>query len=169
MKTNGYKAAYYDPNKGGAGVGGYWAHATQSDTVGGNSIGVANSANYFDGDHVGSGNATVPLSDALTVVGAYGLSAASAYGTNDQAGNVWEWNGAVVGSDDVFGAGRGLRGGSWIDDSSFLPSSSSLFTTPTNQDVSIGFRVASAIPEPSSLVLAILVSSMMLIRRNRSL
>ena len=27
-----YKAAYYDPNKGGAGVGGYWDYATGSDT-----------------------------------------------------------------------------------------------------------------------------------------
>jgi hypothetical protein len=75
----------------------------------------------------------------------------------------------VVGFDEVFGAGRGLRGGSWIDNPSFLPASSNLFTTPTNQEVSIGFRVASAIPEPSSLVLAMLAGGMMMIRRNRSL
>jgi|LakMenE18May11ns_1017448.scaffolds.fasta_scaffold9843873_1 hypothetical protein len=28
-----YKAAYYDPNKSGSGVGGYWSYATQSDTA----------------------------------------------------------------------------------------------------------------------------------------
>ena len=28
-----YKAAYYDPNKGGAGVGGYWDYATGSDSA----------------------------------------------------------------------------------------------------------------------------------------
>lgn len=28
-----YKAAYYDPNKSGTGVGGYWSYATQSDTA----------------------------------------------------------------------------------------------------------------------------------------
>ena len=43
-----YKAAYYDPNKGGAGVGGYWAQATQSNTITGNTTGVADSANYYD-------------------------------------------------------------------------------------------------------------------------
>ena len=87
-----YKAAYYDPNKGGVGVGGYWQQANQSNTMAGNTIGVANSANYYDGDHVGYPGA------ALTDVGAYGLNSDSAYGTNDQAGNVFEWNDAVIGS-----------------------------------------------------------------------
>ena len=43
-----YKAAYYDPNKGGSGAGGYWARATQSNTLATNDIGVASSANYVD-------------------------------------------------------------------------------------------------------------------------
>jgi sulfatase modifying factor 1 len=34
----------------------------------------------------------------------------SSYGTNDQGGNVWEWNDAVFS-----GLSRGLRGGAWID------------------------------------------------------
>ena len=107
-----YKAAYYDPNKGGAGVGGYWAQATQSNTVTGNTVGVADSANYYDGDYVGYPGL------ALTDGGAYGLNSQSAYGTNDQAGNVLEWNDAVIGSS------RGLRGGSWNLNSSYLPASS---------------------------------------------
>jgi sulfatase modifying factor 1 len=84
-----YKAAYYDPNKGGAGVGNYWSQATQSNTLAGNTIGVANSANYYDGDYVGYPGM------ALTDVGAYGANSDSAYGTNDQGGNVWEWNDGV--------------------------------------------------------------------------
>ena len=103
-----YKAAYYDPNKGGVGVGGYWQQANQTNTMAGNTIGVANSANYYDGDYVGSGNGSFPTSNALTDVGAYGLNSDSAYGTNDQAGNVFEWNDAVIS-----GSSRGLRGGSW--------------------------------------------------------
>jgi formylglycine-generating enzyme required for sulfatase activity len=97
-----YKAAYYDPNKGGVGVGGYWPCPTQSDALGGNTVGVANSANYYDGDYVDF------TGMVLTDVGAYGLNSDSAYGTNDQGGNVWEWNDAVVS-----GSTRGVRGGAW--------------------------------------------------------
>ncbi len=141
-----YKAAYYDPNKGGAGVGGYWAQATQSDTVAGNTIGVANSANYFDEDYVGSGTSSPPAGNALTDVGAYGANSDSAYGTNDQAGNVFEWNDAVRDSS------RGLRGGSWISSSNSLPASHlNNDTTPTNENFTLGFRVAS-VPEPSVLL-----------------
>lgn len=156
-----YKAAYYDPNKGGVGVGGYWAEATQSDTVTGNSIGAANSANYFDGDYVGSGTSSFPAGNALTEVGAYGANSDSAYGTNDQAGNVWEWNDAVSGSS------RGLRSGSWSDTSNFLPASSREPDMPTFEHSSVGFRVAS-VPEPSALLLTMIAASVSLTRRRRS-
>jgi formylglycine-generating enzyme required for sulfatase activity len=151
-----YKAAYYDPNKGGAGVGGYWAHATQSNTVTGNTVGVANSANYYDGDFVGYPGA------ALTDVGAYGMNSDSAYGTNDQAGNVLEWNDAVIS-----GSSRGLRGGSWDNLDGNL-ASSGRYTTSTRRARSslIGFRVAS-VPEPTSLVLTMLAGGVMLARRKR--
>jgi formylglycine-generating enzyme required for sulfatase activity len=156
-----YKAAYYDPNKGGPGIGGYWAQATQSNTVTGNTVGVATSANYFDGDYVGSGNSSFPTANALTDVGAYGLNSDSAYGTNDQAGNVWEWNDAVIGSS------RGLRGGAWGSDASGLPASGRDSTTPTVQTNDVGFRVAS-VPEPSAVLMTMLSASACLMRRRRS-
>jgi len=138
-----YKAAYYDPNKGGAGVGGYWPYPTQSKTLAGNTVGVANSANYWDGDYVGYPGM------ALTDVGAYGLNSDSFYGTNDQGGNVWEWNDAVIGSS------RGVRGGSWDNNSSLLASSyRHFYSGPSYENLSLGFRVAS-VPEPGSLILIV--------------
>jgi sulfatase modifying factor 1 len=81
-----YKAAYYDPNKGGPGVGGYWLHATQSDTLGQNNpFTDANGANYYDGDYANGGFSGPGTTD----VGAY-ANADSYYGTSDQGGNVFE-------------------------------------------------------------------------------
>jgi sulfatase modifying factor 1 len=154
-----YKAAYYDPTKN-AGAGGYWLQATQSDTLAGNTVGVANSANYNDGDYVGSGTSIFPTTDALTDGGAYGANSESFYGTNDQAGNVWEWNDAKTDST------RGLRGGSWSDASYNLPASYRNEFVPTFESATVGFRVAS-VPEPTSLVLTMLASGLMLVRRKR--
>ena len=134
-------------------MGGYWAQATQSNTVTGNTIGVANSANYYDGDYVGYPGA------ALTDVGAYGLNSDSAYGTNDQAGNVWEWNDGVIS-----GSSRGLRGGSWYDAVNYLASSFRSGYDPSGENFNVGFRVAS-VPEPTCLVLTILASGVMFARR----
>jgi formylglycine-generating enzyme required for sulfatase activity len=150
-----YKAAYYDPNMGGAGVGGYWLHANQSNTMTSNTAGAAGAANHYDGDYVGYPGAV------LTEVGAYWMNSDSAYGTNDQAGNVWEWNDAVIS-----GSSRGLRGGSWSFGASFLASSYRDGNGPSNEYYFIGFRVAS-VPEPTSLVLTMLAGSVMLARRKR--
>ena len=152
-----YKAAYYDPNKGGAGVGGYWVQATQSNTVAGNSIGVANSANYYyDGNYVGYPGA------ALTDVGAYGVDSDSAYGTNDQAGNVLEWY------DGLAGPKRGLRGGSWDTGSYSLTSSYAIAYLPQSEDRAVGFRVVASVPEPSTVLSTLLSVSACLTRRRRS-
>ena len=97
-----------------------------------------------------------------TNVGTYS-SDPSSYGTNDQGGNVYEWNDAVIS-----GSSRGRRGGAW--DSSFgdigLRSSFRYYVGPTSENVLIGFRVAS-VPEPTSLLLTMLAGGMMLIRRKR--
>ncbi|MBI4326959.1 MAG: SUMF1/EgtB/PvdO family nonheme iron enzyme [Chloroflexi bacterium] len=81
-----YKAAYYDPNKNGAGAGGYWQYPVKTDDPaklvaelppGGPFSVNFNSVNSADG--------------GTTDVGAY-TAASSYYGTFDQAGNTWEWN-----------------------------------------------------------------------------
>lgn len=158
-----YKAAYYDPNKGGIGIGGYWSYPTSSDSLAGNSIGVAHSANYYDGDYVQSGNSGVPGIHATTDGGAYGANSASPYGTNDQGGNVWEfWE------SDQSGGQPGLRGGSFAPSDTFLASS---FQAPGGENAeanNIGFRVASVAPVPeASTALLGLLGLFSFLRRKR--
>jgi formylglycine-generating enzyme required for sulfatase activity len=84
--------------------------------------------------------------------------------TYDQGGNVWEWNDAVIDSQ------RGLRGGSYGQDwasQSILHSSVRGDFNPTDDGDDLGFRLVAAVPEPSSMVLTMLASGMMLIRRKR--
>lgn len=156
-----YKAAYYDPNKGGAGVGGYWLHANQSNSMTTNSIGVAGAANFYDGDYVGSGTSSFPSGSALTNVGAYGANSDSFYGTNDQGGNVFEWNDAVI-----YGSSRVMRGGSYGFLEVGLRSSYRDYLDPSIEGGGIGFRVAS-VPEPGAMVVTMMFSGLLLIRRKR--
>ena len=96
-----------------------------------------------------------------TDVGTYS-SDPSSYGTFDQGGNVWEWNDAVIS-----GSSRGLRGGSWSNfDDFYLVSSNRYNIDPSLELYDMGFRLA-AVPEPSSLVLTMLASGVVLIRRKR--
>jgi formylglycine-generating enzyme required for sulfatase activity len=99
-----------------------------------------------------------------TDVGFY--PSASDYGTHDQAGNVWEWNDAVIGSS------RGLRGGSWGADPAYnLGATLRSSSATTSEDEFIGFRVAASIasvPEPASLLLLGLSLAAMLPHRRRS-
>ena len=159
-----YKAAYYDPTPGAGGGDNYWLHATQSDTAptlaSANSTGDitnpgANVANYAQGADWNSQNGNV------TTVGSAGALAESYFGTADQAGNVFEWNDAVIGSS------RGLRGGSWGDTSGFLAASFRNGGSPAGGGSIAGFRVAS-VPEPSAYLLTVLSVSVLLTRRRRS-
>jgi formylglycine-generating enzyme required for sulfatase activity len=115
-----------------------------------------------------NGQNTITTADAnynnsvgsTTNVGTYSGDPSS-YGTNDQGGNVREWNDAVIS-----GSSRGLRGGSFNSNESSLRASTRLFTDPPNELGSIGFRVAS-VPEPTSLLLTMLAGGVMLARRKR--
>jgi sulfatase modifying factor 1 len=156
-----YKAAYYDPTKGD--TGGYWLYATQSDSAptiaSANSTGDisnpgANVANYNNGADWNSQNGNV------TTVGS--AEANNYFGTADMNGNVREWNDAVIS-----GSSRGLRGSSFLLFETNLRANNRSSNDPTNENNGIGFRVASAVPEPSSLVLTMLASGVVLIRRKR--
>jgi len=97
-----YKAAYYDPTKGG--TGGYWQFGTRSDAAPASlpPPGTANSANLGSG--VGSGGTATTLAktgaafdstvDYLTDVSAYS-SAESFYGLSDLDGLVYDWTEAT--------------------------------------------------------------------------
>jgi autotransporter-associated beta strand protein len=135
-----YKAAYYDPAK--SGTSSYWRFPTRSDTAPGNSLAVTpNQANYFRGE---TGAATYP-DYRLVDVGSYGLSA-SAYGTFDQGGNVWEWNELILS-----GSQRGQRGGSvyssnWQGTGDLYAGTNEkqdIWNTVNLGNVDIGFRIAS--------------------------
>ncbi len=55
----------------------------------------------------------------------------------DMSGNVWEW--VDESHNKIF---KVLRGGSWVDDLSFIPSAASYFILPENKSYDIGFRCA---------------------------
>jgi len=96
----------------------------------------------------------------------------SAYGTMGQGGNVWEWNEiAYDGSKDTAGESRGVRGGAWDDvggDGVYLGASYRLAAnSPSYEDYSTGFRVAS-VPEPSTGLLVVLGLSGLLLKRRKT-
>ena len=134
-----YKAAYYDPSLN-SGLGGYWRYATRSNTQPGNTWALrtsANEANFYNNGY------TMGATPGLTAVGSF-TNSASAYGTYDQAGDVFNWNDAVI-----MGSYRGGRGGSWGSTSGALASSDrdSGYDSPTFEGYAVGFRVAN-LPEP---------------------
>ena len=93
-------------------------------------------------------------------------------GTFDMMGNVWEWMESPY-SDTSYGAGanRGLRGGSYDfygDSVDALASSNRYIATPVGEVNIGGFRVASDVPEPASLVLLSMGGLAMISRRRRS-
>jgi formylglycine-generating enzyme required for sulfatase activity len=142
-----YKAAYHDKNAGLA--ANYFDYPTGTIATPGNDItettNPGNNANYVSGTYaIGS-----PY--YRTVVGEFELSD-SPYGTFDQGGNVWEWHETAV-----FSSTRGLRGGSFDDSSPWSIDMRAVVrgggSDPPSESSDVGFRVASIIPEPSSLLL----------------
>jgi len=131
-----YKAAYYDPTLNG-GAGGYWAYPTRSNSQPGNLIGSSpNQANYYNRAYSVTQDATyVSSQNYLTPVGAFSGSA-SAYGTYDQGGNVYQWNDSVIGC-----CYRCLRGGQWEWVATPLASSYRAIGGPAVGYRGVGFRV----------------------------
>ena len=88
----------------------------------------------------------------------HGMSAAAVKelnGTYDMMGNVWEWmESPYYTGDYLSGSVRGLRGGSYVLRlDNYLASSIRLRSLPELRDFGFGFRVASVIPEPATLLL----------------
>jgi formylglycine-generating enzyme len=142
-----YKAAYYDPNKSGAGVPGYWDYPMMSDdpTVPSNDLiapDPGNNANFYQNGY------TLGAPYYTTLVGDFENSA-SAYGTFDQGGNFFEWNATVL-----YGASFVLRGGSYADGSFHTLADHRINNVPTYESNGLGFRVAS-VPEPGSIALLV--------------
>ncbi|MEK0451710.1 MAG: hypothetical protein RL088_3978 [Verrucomicrobiota bacterium] len=148
-----YKAAYYDPALN-AGTGGYWLYPMRSNSTPNNLVGsLPNQANFYTASSAPGGLLSVtqqstiaPGQTYLTPVGAFTASA-SAYGTFDQAGNVYE----VL--DAVSGGNRVARGGTWwANNSGYLlqlqSAGRNLSLPPTSKSAFFGFRLAgSSVPE----------------------
>ena len=123
LENEWYKAAYYTQD---AIFSGYYAYATQSNSIPGTTIGsTANQANY--------NNAIGHTTD----VGSFSGSG-SFYGTFDQSGNVYEWNDM----DGTTGSLRGLRGGDWYLNAGELSSSLRYSVDPSDEINAFGFRLA---------------------------
>ena len=138
-----YKAAYYQPSGAGGPSDNYWLYPIQSDSV--PRVGLADATGNLTNDGPTVANYTFGAdwngeNGNVTTVGSGGISSDSYYGTFDQAGNVHEWNDAIVGVT--------RRGGAFSLNESYLRSSSRADDRPWLELADIGFRVA-AIPEPS--------------------
>jgi formylglycine-generating enzyme len=148
-----YKAAYYDPNKGGTGVAGYWLYPTKSDLPPSNVLSATgtNNANYYNNGYTLGG-----MPPMTTEVGAFANSP-SAYGTFDQGGNLWEMNETPVWKD---GWGRGCRGGSLYPNGvgPDMVSSYRNGGSPDNMHYLVGFRIAS-IPEPTTIAMLLSIAA----------
>jgi sulfatase modifying factor 1 len=130
-----YKAAYFDPTKGGTN---YWLYPTRSDTEPGNNLpAAANFANFRNGDYAltPGDNTYSGTTQYLTQVGSFAESA-SHYGTYDQAGSVWEW------TETPDGTNRKGRGGTWGSGGIHLLTTSSRNDDPAIENAGLGFRIA---------------------------
>ncbi len=149
-----YKASYYDPTLNG-GAGGYWTYPTKSNTAPINTLpDTGNHANFYDYYGTGNQGYTDPT-NLLTPVGSFILSPGP-FGTYDMGGDVFQWE------EDDFSNLRRDRGGSWGYPSYELTSSDHNDVNPTIESLSVGFRVASIEPEPSSLALLLAGGSCLL-------
>jgi formylglycine-generating enzyme required for sulfatase activity len=156
-----YKAAYHNKDTGLAAS--YFDYPTGSNTAPINTLpNPGNHANFHDLFGKGNHGDTIDSPYFRTNVGEF-VNSASPYGTFDQAGNLWEWNETAVTS-----SYRGMIGGGFETSSVGLQASN-----PYNRDYPefegyyLGFRVAAAVPEPSTAALAVIAFGLMGWRRKR--
>lgn len=140
-----YKAAYHDSKAGLAAS--YFDYPTSSNTMPGNTLpDPGNNANYrlgFTGYAIGG-----PY--WRTQAGEF-VNSASPYGTFDQGGNIYEWN-----ETSLYTTRRGLRGGSFYTSTLNMQASYRDNDEPTSETSVVGFRIAAAVPEPSTTALAVI-------------
>jgi len=159
-----YKAAYYQPAGAGGDTDSYWLYATQSNTAPTIATVDANGNITNDGANVANYNLGAIWNGQtgnVTTVGSAGATSDSYYGAYDLGGNVWEWNEAVISTD------RGVRGGSWGNTENNLRASFRISGSPTAEVNVVGFRLASAVPEPSRVMLTLAGVCGLLVRRRR--
>ena len=140
-----YKAAYYDPNKNGTGLPGYWLYPEACDTP---PTAVASGTNPQTAVFNPTPGGPAPYSAPASVYQAGGLSP---YGTMGQGGNIWEWlESSYSGINTNVTQNRFFRGGVFSFGASFgLKSTwrqdqpSYVGFSPDTEQVSFGFRVAS--------------------------
>lgn len=147
-----YKAAYYDPV---AGV--YYDYPTGRDSL--------PDGLDFPGDSTFDavfGEGGFPIEDPNDIAS---VGLLSPYGTAGQGGNVEEWEETDFDlvNDDMFV--RGLRGGTFGSYFGLLSSSFRSYNPPWIGELSVGFRIAAVIPEPSALVLGGMASTSLLLCR----
>ncbi|MDR2430342.1 MAG: formylglycine-generating enzyme family protein, partial [Puniceicoccales bacterium] len=159
-----YKAAYYDPNKNGAGVGGYHTYSTTGSVL----------TNGGRSDTMDGTRANYDISYQINVGGTCLLNPvdfyetyASAYGAVDMTGNVFEWTDSPYNTTN-----RVVRGASCSDYATLLAADSSRAGySPGYEYDFIGFRVASLapIPEPAEIgvIGGALVGLLCIVRRKR--
>jgi formylglycine-generating enzyme required for sulfatase activity len=144
-----YKAAYYNPND-----STYYDFANGSNTAPtAVASGTADNTAVY-GQTFGQGPADVNQAGGLSPYGGMGLG-----------GNVFEWEESSFNLANSSGSSsRGIRGGSWLGNSSDLSSSSRYSDNPSSEVINFGFRVASlssssaaAVPEPGTLLLGTLL------------
>ncbi len=155
-----YKAAYHKND----GVSGnYWEYPTASDTAPVNTLpDPVNHANFLDDEEIGTGSKTYSIGAPYfrTRVGEFANSP-SPYGTFDQGGNVAEWN------ETCSYLTCGLLGGSFANFSLDLRASHYGEGALEYEYPFAGFRVASYIPEPGTLLLGMVAGVVCLLPRGR--